>query len=108
MILALTNHVLERCAGSNGDGTSSYQQSVEHHSDASSISLDIGSYHGSQCFDAYCVVSHPVVEKPCYARGYELNMNRDREYCVVNGLLHRRRGGKIDKEEAKFVSTTPP
>jgi hypothetical protein len=49
-----------------------------------------------------------VVEEPCHAEGYELNMNRDREYCFVNGLLHRRRGGKIDKEEAKFVSTTPP
>ena len=85
MILALTNHVLERCAGSNGDGTSSYQQSVEHHSDASSISLDIGSYHGSQCFDAYCLVSYPLVEKPCYAK--RLGAQHD----PTQGILFRQR-----------------
>ena len=35
-------------------------------------------------------------------------MNRHREYCFVNGVLHRRRGGIVDKEGAMLVSKSSP
>lgn len=37
-----------------------------------------------------------------------LTLVRHREYWFVNGLLHRRRVGKVDIEEANVVSTASP